>query len=251
MGKVPVVRQVWTIATIELRRAFFSRRAFWVYALALFPTAIFLGHAAHVKIRHASLSASPPARPGLIDSVRDLETDDAVLERLGHPASDRQWNNPHRKIIGKRKKLEKVWASKTSLTATAMNRPRKVDATDIRRTVGTTSSQSTRARSTRNAAMSMGTKALIAPNRMAPPVLASISSSSGTGASSSRSKERFFFSKVTVTASREVVPNRMDRATTPGSIEATLSSPLPDLMKNMPVQASGKMKPQLKFGGFR
>lgn len=91
MGKVPVVRQVWTIATIELRRAFFSRRAFWVYALALFPTAIFLGHAAHVKIRHASLSASPPARPGLIDSVRDLETDDAVLERLGHPASDRQW----------------------------------------------------------------------------------------------------------------------------------------------------------------
>jgi hypothetical protein len=33
--------------------------------------------------------------------------------------------------MGKRKKLEKVWASKISLTATAMNRPRKVEATAL------------------------------------------------------------------------------------------------------------------------
>jgi hypothetical protein len=43
----------------------------------------------------------------------------------------------------------------------------------------------------------------------------------------------------------------MDRAITPGSIEETLSRPLPDLMKNMPVQARGKISPQLMFGGFR
>jgi len=37
-------------------------------------------------------------------------------------------NTPQRKIMGKRKKLEKVWASKTSLTAAAIKRPRKVEA---------------------------------------------------------------------------------------------------------------------------
>jgi hypothetical protein len=71
------------------------------------------------------------------------------------------------------------------------------------------------------------------------------------GESNNRSNERFFFSKVTVTASRDVVPNKMDRAATPGRIEAMLSNPFPDLIKNIPVQASGKMRPQLMFGGFR
>ena len=39
------VRQAWTIAKIELRRAFFAKRGLWVYALALLPAVIFLGHA--------------------------------------------------------------------------------------------------------------------------------------------------------------------------------------------------------------
>jgi hypothetical protein len=30
-------RQIWTIARLELRRVFFSKRSFWVYGLALFP----------------------------------------------------------------------------------------------------------------------------------------------------------------------------------------------------------------------
>ncbi|MFP4109249.1 MAG: hypothetical protein ACLFT1_09255 [Desulfonatronovibrio sp.] len=42
----------------------------------------------------------------------------------------------------------------------------------------------------------------------------------------------------------------MDMATTPGSRDSTFSRPLPDLMKNMPVQARGKISPQLIFGGF-
>ena len=36
--------QAWTIARIELRRAFFARRGLWVYALALLPAIAFLGH---------------------------------------------------------------------------------------------------------------------------------------------------------------------------------------------------------------
>ena len=99
--------------------------------------------------------------------------------------------------------------------------------------------------------MTTGTKALATPNRMAPLVLASINNSRGMGASSNRSKVRFFFSKVTVTASMEVVPNRMETATTPGSRIAMSSGPRPDLTKNMPVHAKGKRMPQLMLGGFR
>jgi hypothetical protein len=71
------------------------------------------------------------------------------------------------------------------------------------------------------------------------------------GASSNRSKEWFFFSKVTVTDSKDVVPKRMDSPTTPGSTDKILSTPLPDLIKNIPVQAMGKMIPQLRLGGLR
>ena len=96
-----------------------------------------------------------------------------------------------------------------------------------------------------------GTKALTTPKRTAPPVLASINSSRGMGASSSRSKDRPFFSNVTVTANILVVPNSTDTAIRPGSSVGTLSAPSPDLIKNMPVQASGKIRPQLIFGGLR
>ena len=36
--------QAWTIAKIELRRAFFAKRSFWVYGLALLPSVMFFGH---------------------------------------------------------------------------------------------------------------------------------------------------------------------------------------------------------------
>lgn len=63
------VKQAWTIAKIELRRAFFSKRAFWVYGLALFPAVIFFGHGIEVKIRRDRLSARGLTPPALIDSV--------------------------------------------------------------------------------------------------------------------------------------------------------------------------------------
>ena len=71
------------------------------------------------------------------------------------------------------------------------------------------------------------------------------------GAKRSLSKERFFFSKVMVTASMEVVPKSMEIATTPGRMVDTVPRPVPDLMKNIPVHARGKMIPQLMLGGFR
>ena len=89
-------RQAWTITRIELKRAFFSRRAFWVYALALFPSLIFLGYHAQVKLRAISLSSSGIITPAQMDSVNVGETDDAVIERLGKMTSDFRWTNPRR-----------------------------------------------------------------------------------------------------------------------------------------------------------
>lgn len=84
-------RQTWTIAKIELRRAFFSRRAFGVYVLALLPALIFIASNIDTRMRRASLSAHGLANPALIDGIREGEPDEDVLRRLGKPASDVQW----------------------------------------------------------------------------------------------------------------------------------------------------------------
>jgi hypothetical protein len=49
----------------------------------------------------------------------------------------------------------------------------------------------------------------------------------------------------------EVVPKSTEIVATPGSSVKILSSPLPDLMKNIAVQASGNISPQLMLGGLR
>ena len=49
-------RQAWTIAKIELRRAFFAKRSLWVYALALLPAVIFFGHGLEAKFRSDRLA---------------------------------------------------------------------------------------------------------------------------------------------------------------------------------------------------
>jgi hypothetical protein len=153
--------------------------------------------------------------------------------------------------MGNRKKLEKVRASKTSLTDTAMNNPRNAEDMAISIIAGIKAIQMAPDKSVRKTAMIIGTNALAAPNRMAPDVFASISRFREMGANSNLSNEQLRFSKVTVTASIEVVPKRMEIATTPGRILGILSNPLPDLIKNILVHASGNIKPQLILGGFR
>ncbi len=91
------LRQAWTIAKIELRRAFFSKRAFWVYALALIPSLAFFAHGVQLKIRRQSLSVAGLVQPGLLDSIREGETPDVVLQRVGKPSWDRSWER-HRRI---------------------------------------------------------------------------------------------------------------------------------------------------------
>lgn len=84
-------RQTWTIARLELKRVFFSRRSFWVYGLALFPLAIFTAAAIGMEYQKRQWSAASVISPALLDSVREGERAEAVLARLGKPAQDRTW----------------------------------------------------------------------------------------------------------------------------------------------------------------
>ena len=84
-------RQAWTIARIELRRAFFAKRSLWVYALALLPAVIFFGHGLDAKFRSERLSRRGLVTPILVDGVRDGEAPEDVKKRLGDPADERSW----------------------------------------------------------------------------------------------------------------------------------------------------------------
>ena len=90
-------RQAWTIAKIELRRAFFAKRYFWVYGLALLPSLIFFGHGLDAKVRSERLSRRGVIPPALMDSVRDGESADGVKKRLGKPAEER-WSTRSRRV---------------------------------------------------------------------------------------------------------------------------------------------------------
>src|SRR5262245_28210268 len=83
--------QAWTIAKIELRRAFFAKRSFWVYGLALLPSVIFFAHGIDQKIDSERLTRRGLTPPVLIDSVREGEPADEVAKRLGKPAEERMF----------------------------------------------------------------------------------------------------------------------------------------------------------------
>lgn len=90
-------RQTWTIAKIELRRAFFAKRSFWVYGLALLPSVIFFGHGLDAKFRTERLARRGVITAALMDSIQDGETADNVKKRLGKPAEER-WSNRSRRV---------------------------------------------------------------------------------------------------------------------------------------------------------
>ena len=80
--------QAWTIAAVELRRVFFARRGLWVYALALLPSVIFIGHGLETKFRRERLSRNGLVQPAVVDSVRTGESIEDVRTRLGRPAEE-------------------------------------------------------------------------------------------------------------------------------------------------------------------
>lgn len=90
-------RQAWTIAKIELRRVFFTKRGLWIYALALLPAVIFIIHAIDLRASRQRLARNGLTAPALLDSIRDGETADAIKKRLGQPAAE-GWSVRTRRI---------------------------------------------------------------------------------------------------------------------------------------------------------
>ena len=98
-----------------------------------------------------------------------------------------------------------------------MARPRRREVTSINSILAIATPQLIPDKSIMNAANKIGEKAIIAPNRMAPEIFANTRVVILIGASNKRSKERPLLSKVIVTASIDVVPNRMLIAIKPGN----------------------------------
>ena len=88
MGISARASQAWTIARIELRRAFFAKRALWIYALALLPALIFFGHGLDAKWDIERLSRGGLTDSALMNSVQKGETLENVKARLGKPARE-------------------------------------------------------------------------------------------------------------------------------------------------------------------
>lgn len=82
------LRQVRTIAGLQLRRVFFARRSLWVYALALFPALAFFGHGVEITITRNSF-ADQITPPGVFAGLRDGDTVEQVLSRAGEAITDR------------------------------------------------------------------------------------------------------------------------------------------------------------------
>jgi hypothetical protein len=81
-------RQAWTIARIELRRAFFAKRSLWVYLLALLPSVMFFGHGLDATFRIDRLTRRGVITPALMDSVQQGELAEDVRQRLGKPVEE-------------------------------------------------------------------------------------------------------------------------------------------------------------------
>jgi ABC-type transport system involved in multi-copper enzyme maturation permease subunit len=81
-------QQIWTIARLELGRVFFSKRSFWVYILAIFPSIIFLGHALEANLKKRNWGGDRVTAAEVLDKVQSGMTDEQVLALAGKPVSD-------------------------------------------------------------------------------------------------------------------------------------------------------------------
>lgn len=96
MKQRPRWKQGWAITKIELRRAFFSKRAFGIYILALFPSLIFFLYGLNMRFDVRAFDAMGRITPAQMDAIQKGETIDAVLARFGESPKDHQWRAQNR-----------------------------------------------------------------------------------------------------------------------------------------------------------
>lgn len=93
-------KQALTIARLEAKKAFFSRRGLWVYLLALFPCVIFLGHAIEVKYKQGRWSGQRVTEAALLENLPNGISHEDVRAKLGEPISENvrtRRNRPERR----------------------------------------------------------------------------------------------------------------------------------------------------------
>jgi len=81
------LRQVGLLRVFNCRRVFFSKRSFWVYLLAFFPSVIFIGHGIEGEDPARALGFSGYLAAG--DGVHSRsDNEENVLKRAGQPIDD-------------------------------------------------------------------------------------------------------------------------------------------------------------------
>ncbi len=90
MSNLVRLKQTWAIARFQLRWVFFSRRSFWVYLLALFPSIVFFAHAVETKIDHSRMSSSITSA-AILESFSTGTRDYDVIKKAGNPVRDRNY----------------------------------------------------------------------------------------------------------------------------------------------------------------
>lgn len=90
------LRQVWTIARMEVRRTFLSKRSFWVYALALFPSVIFIGHGIDTKFRQERYTRDGVTPAAKIELIAEGDTPEQAIAKAGRPIRDNDFTERRR-----------------------------------------------------------------------------------------------------------------------------------------------------------
>lgn len=91
MNSVLRLRQTRAIAGLQLSRVFFSRRNFWVYLLAIFPSVIFLVHGIKMKIDYRLMS-SHITSTAILESIPEGAGEADIIEKAGKPVTDKRYN---------------------------------------------------------------------------------------------------------------------------------------------------------------
>ena len=90
--------QILAVARLEMGKTFFSRRGLWVYLLAFAPVLLFAAHSIYApreRQRLERLAAAHPISPAALSSIREGESIDDVVRRLGQPYARRMAHHRH------------------------------------------------------------------------------------------------------------------------------------------------------------
>ncbi len=84
--------QIRAVIRLEMKKTFFAKRGWWVYALAFAPAALFLAHSLDTmrdRDRRQALAAAHPVAREALESIGPGMTRDQVVARVGEPYAQR------------------------------------------------------------------------------------------------------------------------------------------------------------------